>query len=1045
MEILSNVTPPVNSNGEVIVDQNASPQGPGSTTASAATITAGPTLATLTVASTATLPAATGTTPMYAVVTTSVGPQTITYTGQTGTTLTGVTGWTSTGTISSGALVIQSTPTQSEGGTTYALRAEYEWTSVQNGSTGSTTASAATIPATLTLTPLTVASTANFVTASVSSPQQAKVTTSAGVQIITYTGQTGTTLTGVSGWTAQGTITNGATVVQRILKPNLCTSGTPQLLKLRMTVSWGPNADSNNVQDSEILNYPPAGIQTLGFIALQLTGDSSATDSQGNPWSERVQAPPVTISGAPQTLVIYPDSYGCAFAQVPQGTYTVSVGNASSGTPAGSTYGSPSFVADGLAGGAAAYTTSVLNPTVAESQAGVPVAIGAVTNLVGTYPTAYPGYDQGSIVNLSYPSSTSVDDGVACPGVGTITCISAGQNSLGGVLTWANQSAWSNVSLPAGVSRIASVACAGAVECEGVGYGGGHGVILDATPGSPPTIAIGANTTALLSGTTSLSQIVCPSATNCVAIGTTTAGAAAVFSDTIIAGVDSWVADTITGTGTIAGLTNLVCPASAGGCIATGTSTSPTSGTPVIVSGGFGLGWTATSPNPSAVTLTGINSLACPTTGILTTCLIAGKTATGPALASGTAAAGLGVAAPVWVWSADILPGATATAGTLTCPSTSKCLLTGTTASAPMVMYGATTAGSVTFYNDTLPTVSGNAVSSLTQMVCPTSGQCVLIGAAGSVPAILPGAITAGTTAATPDTWTAALVPSVTGSLTQLSQVNCPSATSCAVLGVGTNGSSQPSAFLLASSGGVATANWSSATLPSANRALYLSDIDCTTSGSPTYCSAVGSSATGAVELASSNGPTGPWSDQTPTGLSGNPVQGVPVEINNTSLLPTQYVNEVQAGAASDITQLPDLYPFTSGYGLFAGDCSAELGAGSFNVSQATTIPGGTSSTTVPLGLLSVQALHLSGTSIGLPYSGATVSLTATSGCNSDTYTLPAAGPDGLSRAEVPYGAYNLTVKGTVPTTVAVTVGGSSVVGPSGAVLFPSPISVSVN
>ncbi len=64
-------------------------------------------------------------------------------------------------------------------------------------------------------------------------------------------------------------------------------------------------------------------------------------------------------------------------------------------------------------------------------------------------------------------------------------------------------------------------------------------------------------------------------------------------------------------------------------------------------------------------------------------------------------------------------------------------------------------------------------------------------------------------------------------------------------------------------------------------------------------------------------------------------------------------------------------------------------GAGSFNVSQAPTTPGGPSNATVPLGLIAVQALHLTGTSIGLPYAGTTFQLTATTaGCSGDTYTL---------------------------------------------------------
>jgi hypothetical protein len=184
--------------------------------------------------------------------------------------------------------------------------------------------------------------------------------------------------------------------------------------------------------------------------------------------------------------------------------------------------------------------------------------------------------------------------------------------------------------------------------------------------------------------------------------------------------------------------------------------------------------------------------------------------------------------------------------------------------------------------------------------------------------------------------------------------------------------------------------------------------------------------------------------------LTGYPVQGVPVEINNTGL-PTVpytggYATAVTAGAGANITSLNDLYPFNSGYGLFAGDCAAELGAGSFNVSQAATTPGGTSNVTVPMGLIAVQAFHLTGASIGLPYAGATFLLTAaTPGCSADTYTLQAAGPDGLSRTEVPYGTYALTVTGsTPPVTETVVVGGSSVSANGVTVQAPLPIPVSV-
>jgi hypothetical protein len=319
----------------------------------------------------------------------------------------------------------------------------------------------------------------------------------------------------------------------------------------------------------------------------------------------------------------------------------------------------------------------------------------------------------------------------------------------------------------------------------------------------------------------------------------------------------------------------------------------------------------------------------------------------------------------------------------------------------------------------------------------------VLIGATASAQAILSGAITAPTTA---DTWTSAAVPGVGGgnSLSQLTQLVCWSSTSCAITGVGTTGTS-PSAFLFYSSPDTTT--WAQAGLPASSQALYLGGIDCTTSGAPVYCSAVGASATGAVELTSSSGPGGPWADTTPAGLSGNPASGIPVEINNTNLKPATYATAVTPGAVPNIPQLPDLYPFNNGYGLFAGDCPGELGAGSFNLSQAATVPGGTSSATVPLGVISVQAVHSLGASIGLPYAGASFSLVATSAlpCGADSYLLQKAGPDGLSRTEVPYGTYTLTVTGFGTVSEPVTVGGSSVVANGSTIQFPSPIPVSVS
>ena len=634
-----------------------------------------------------------------------------------------------------------------------------------------------------------VASTSGFAAA----PSQALIATTTGLQLVTYTAMTGTTLT-IPINSGTGTIVNGGcpvtqptvsetrggtayalsaeyewTTVQNAgngTKPNLCTSGTPQLLRLRVNVSWGPNSDVNVVQDSIILNYPPSGIQTLGFIALQMAGDTTANDSQGNPWSERVQAPPVTITGVGaglQNLTIYPDSYGCAFAQVLPtsggSTYTVSVGNASSGVPSGSTYGSPSFVANT----AGTVTNHVLQQPQSEQQTGLTVNVGAITKLSATN---FPAYDQGSVVNLSYPSSTAVEDGVACPGVGQITCISSGQNSAGSaVLTWSNHATWSSVTLPTAATRISSIACAGTVECVGVGYkltgGVSTPVILDANPATPSVANTNASA-ATLTGITSLTQVACPSALNCVAIGTTATGAA-VLSDTITAGVDSWSAVTIPAN--ITGLTSLVCSPSGTGSAALGTSSTPANGTPVVVSGGFGGTWSVGTT--SGITLTSLSTLACPSDN---SCMAIGvgkvsADATGPIVISGAAATGLGTSA--LTWTADSFPAFTTVTslGTLTClpQPTGECVLSGigkigAGASAPLLMYGALTP-SATFANDTLPAAGSNgALTSVSQVACPTTTVCVLTGSTATAPAIETGAMT-GT--ASPDTWTNVVVPSL--------------------------------------------------------------------------------------------------------------------------------------------------------------------------------------------------------------------------------------------------------------------------------------------
>jgi hypothetical protein len=99
----------------------------------------------------------------------------------------------------------------------------------------------------------------------------------------------------------------------------------------------------------------------------------------------------------------------------------------------------------------------------------------------------------------------------------------------------------------------------------------------------------------------------------------------------------------------------------------------------------------------------------------------------------------------------------------------------------------------------------------------------------------------------------------------------------------------------------------------------------------------------------------------------------------------------------------------------------------------------------IPLGLLSLAVTHKTS---GLPDSATTVTLTAaTSGCSADTYTLQSTGPDGLSRTEVPYGSFTLSIGGTSEGSLVVagnTVTFTPTVGSATTVTLPTPVAVSV-
>ena len=137
--------------------------------------------------------------------------------------------------------------------------------------------------------------------------------------------------------------------------------------------------------------------------------------------------------------------------------------------------------------------------------------------------------------------------------------------------------------------------------------------------------------------------------------------------------------------------------------------------------------------------------------------------------------------------------------------------------------------------------------------------------------------------------------------------------------------------------------------------------------------------------------------------------------------------------ASSNATSIADIYPFASATSVSAATCQAEATAFSTTVtsSSVSTQPGApappaanSTTTTVPLGML---ALRVTKTSGGVADPGATIVLTSTTtNCANNQYILQTPGPDGLSRTEVPFGSYSMTVTNTaglVTTYPSVTLG----------------------
>jgi hypothetical protein len=124
---------------------------------------------------------------------------------------------------------------------------------------------------------------------------------------------------------------------------------------------------------------------------------------------------------------------------------------------------------------------------------------------------------------------------------------------------------------------------------------------------------------------------------------------------------------------------------------------------------------------------------------------------------------------------------------------------------------------------------------------------------------------------------------------------------------------------------------------------------------------------------------------------------GAPVSALNSGIPGTDWYQPITAGSGSSSAYL---FPFTSAYSVWYGDCLAEEPSTPPTVAVT---PGTTAS--VPMTGLGNLTLDVEKTLTGPAWSGATITTTiadpnlSTDGCTADSLSLPASGSTGLSEA----------------------------------------------
>ena len=122
------------------------------------------------------------------------------------------------------------------------------------------------------------------------------------------------------------------------------------------------------------------------------------------------------------------------------------------------------------------------------------------------------------------------------------------------------------------LTRIKSFACAGATRCVGVGYGPGGAIVSSPTTGFAPTVDV--PTLPIGVSITQLTKVTCPDAATCVAIGNGVVSGTAspsCSSGVITTGGDTWSVVALPTAPSPTSLSQVVCPTAAT-CLAIGST-----------------------------------------------------------------------------------------------------------------------------------------------------------------------------------------------------------------------------------------------------------------------------------------------------------------------------------------------------------------------------------------------------------------------------------------------------------------------------------------